>query len=77
MTDRFYSALYRKLLDPGLASSQRQAMFLNLIFQATKDDEDLNRVRVSIIKFGAASSFLFSFVIMILHICMKTPMSSP
>ncbi|XP_063959012.1 CCAAT/enhancer-binding protein zeta-like isoform X2 [Lytechinus pictus] len=43
--DRFYSALYRKLLDPHLSSSPRHAMFLNLLYQTLKSDDVLNRVK--------------------------------
>ncbi|XP_071512125.1 CCAAT/enhancer-binding protein zeta-like [Diadema antillarum] len=43
--DRFYSALYRKLLDPQLSTSPRHAMFLNLLFQTLKEDEVFNRVK--------------------------------
>ncbi|XP_030854891.1 CCAAT/enhancer-binding protein zeta [Strongylocentrotus purpuratus] len=43
--DRFYSALYRKLLDPHLSSSPRHAMFLNLLYQTLKSDDVINRVK--------------------------------
>uniref|UniRef100_A0A1B6DE74 CCAAT/enhancer-binding protein zeta n=1 Tax=Clastoptera arizonana TaxID=38151 RepID=A0A1B6DE74_9HEMI len=46
--NRFYCALYKKLLDPHLAGSAHQAMFLNLLFKALNSDEDLGRVRVFI-----------------------------
>ena len=46
--ERFYSALYRKLLDPQLSTSPRHAMFLNLLFQTLKEDEVVNRVKVSL-----------------------------
>lgn len=46
VSDRFYSALYKKLLDPQLATSSQQALFLSLVYKALKKDEDINRVRV-------------------------------
>ncbi|PNF43787.1 hypothetical protein B7P43_G09744 [Cryptotermes secundus] len=46
VSDRFYSALYKKLLDPQLATSSHQALFLSLMFKALKKDEDVHRVRV-------------------------------
>ena len=45
VTDRFYSALYKKILDPGLTSSSKQVMFLNLLYKAMKADHSENRVR--------------------------------
>lgn len=43
---RFYSTLYKKLLDPKLATSSHQALFLSLVFKALKKDGDIHRVRV-------------------------------
>lgn len=37
--------LRRKLLDPGLASSSRQNMFLNLLYKSLKADIVLRRVK--------------------------------
>ncbi|XP_075993392.1 CCAAT/enhancer-binding protein zeta isoform X2 [Genypterus blacodes] len=45
VSDRYYAALYRKLLDPGLSSSSRQSMFLNLLFKSLKADIVLRRVK--------------------------------
>ncbi|PWA28266.1 hypothetical protein CCH79_00019700 [Gambusia affinis] len=45
VSDRFYVALYRKLLDPGLAASPRQNLFLNLLFKALKADVAPRRVK--------------------------------
>ncbi|XP_027896720.1 CCAAT/enhancer-binding protein zeta isoform X2 [Xiphophorus couchianus] len=45
VSDRFYVALYRKLLDPGLAASPRQSLFLNLLFKALKADVAPRRVK--------------------------------
>jgi len=45
VTDRFYSALYRKLLDPAFAQSSKQVMFLNLLFNSIRKDASLPRVR--------------------------------
>ncbi|KAJ9588204.1 hypothetical protein L9F63_018425, partial [Diploptera punctata] len=43
VSDRFYSALYKKLLDPQLATSSQQALFLSVVYKALKKDEDINR----------------------------------
>ncbi|XP_035986300.1 CCAAT/enhancer-binding protein zeta isoform X2 [Fundulus heteroclitus] len=48
VSDRFYVALYRKLLDPGLAASSRQNLFLNLLYKALKADVALRRVKAFI-----------------------------
>lgn len=45
VSDRYYGALYRKLLDPGLSSSSRQSMFLNLLYKSVKADIVLRRVK--------------------------------
>ncbi|GAA5909236.1 hypothetical protein JCM5296_006103 [Sporobolomyces johnsonii] len=44
ISDRFYRALYASLQDPRLASSSKQALYLNLVFRATKHDQDAMRV---------------------------------
>uniref|UniRef100_A0A3P9IFE8 CCAAT enhancer binding protein zeta n=1 Tax=Oryzias latipes TaxID=8090 RepID=A0A3P9IFE8_ORYLA len=45
ISDRFYSTVYRKMLDPGLSSSSRQNMFLNLLYKSLKADVVLRRVK--------------------------------
>ncbi|XP_052442758.1 CCAAT/enhancer-binding protein zeta [Carassius gibelio] len=45
ISDRYYVALYRKLLDPGLSSSSRKSMFLNLLYKSLKSDIVLRRVK--------------------------------
>lgn len=45
ITDRFYRVLYDSLLDPRLEASSKQAMYLNLIFQALKADSEPERVK--------------------------------
>lgn len=41
---RFYRTLYESLLDPRLALSSKQGIYLNLLFKALKDDIDKPRV---------------------------------
>lgn len=48
---RYYRALYATLLDSRLASSSKQAMFLNLLFKSLKVDQDLIRVRAFVKRF--------------------------
>ncbi|XP_043076110.1 CCAAT/enhancer-binding protein zeta [Puntigrus tetrazona] len=45
ISDRYYVALYRKLLDPGLSSSSKKSMFLNLLYKSLKSDIVLRRVK--------------------------------
>ncbi|NXN94387.1 CEBPZ protein, partial [Rhinopomastus cyanomelas] len=45
VSDRYYSALYKKLLDPALATCSKPSMFLNLIYKSLKADVVLRRVR--------------------------------
>jgi len=48
VTDRFYTALYKKVLDPALPTSSKQVMFLNLLYKALKSDPSLERVKAFI-----------------------------
>ncbi|GMF93342.1 unnamed protein product [Aspergillus oryzae] len=43
--DRFYRTLYESLLDPRLATSSKQALYLNLLFKALKSDVNARRVK--------------------------------
>ncbi|CAL8312377.1 unnamed protein product [Lota lota] len=45
VSDRYYVALYKKLLDPGLTACSRQSMFLNLLYKSLKADVVLRRVK--------------------------------
>jgi len=45
-SDRYFMALYRKLLDPALQSSNKITLFLNLLFKSLKNDEMEKRVQV-------------------------------
>ncbi|XP_041105380.1 CCAAT/enhancer-binding protein zeta [Polyodon spathula] len=45
VSDRYYVALYKKLLDPGLAVCSKQSMFLNLLYKSLKADIVLRRVK--------------------------------
>ena len=42
---RFYRTLYESLLDPRLITSSKQALYLNLLFRALKNDIDVRRVK--------------------------------
>ncbi|KAG8853044.1 hypothetical protein FRB96_008422 [Tulasnella sp. 330] len=44
ISDRFYRTLYESLLDPRLVMSSKQAMYLNLLFKATKLDNNHGRL---------------------------------
>ncbi|OPJ72519.1 CCAAT/enhancer-binding protein zeta [Patagioenas fasciata monilis] len=45
VSDRYYAALYKKLLDPALATCSRPSMFLNLVYKSLKADVVLRRVK--------------------------------
>ncbi|XP_056422944.1 CCAAT/enhancer-binding protein zeta [Hyla sarda] len=45
VSNRYFAALYRKLLDPGLSQGSKQTMFLNLLFKSMKADVVLRRVK--------------------------------
>ena len=42
--DRFYRTLYESLLDPRLLTTSKQAMYLNLLYRALKQDTNVKRV---------------------------------
>ncbi|WCJ35106.1 CCAAT/enhancer-binding protein zeta [Euphorbia peplus] len=44
VSDRFYRALYAKLLDPAAMSSSKVEMFISLVMRATKSDVNLKRL---------------------------------
>lgn len=44
-SDRFYRTLYESLLDPRVALSSKQSLYLNLLYKALKDDLNLKRVK--------------------------------
>ncbi|XP_067901411.1 CCAAT/enhancer-binding protein zeta [Heterodontus francisci] len=48
ISNRYYVALYRKLLDPELAQYSKQAMFLNLLYKSLKSDVVLCRIKAFI-----------------------------
>lgn len=48
VSDRFYSALYRKLYDRRILCTSHQAMLLNLIYRALLKDENIGRVKTFI-----------------------------
>ncbi|NWU90272.1 CEBPZ protein, partial [Upupa epops] len=45
VSDRYYAALYRKLLDPALASCSKPSLFLNLVYKSLKADVVSRRVK--------------------------------
>ncbi|RDW76450.1 RNA-binding ribosome biosynthesis protein MAK21 [Aspergillus mulundensis] len=44
-TDRFYRTLYESLLDPRVATSSKQSLYLNLLFKALKNDVNAKRIK--------------------------------
>lgn len=51
IADRYYRTLYASLHDPRLASSSKQAMYLNLFFKSLKSDENGERVKAMVRRF--------------------------
>ena len=51
LADRYYRTLYASLLDARLASSNKQAMYLNLLFKSLKADKNLVRVKAFVRRF--------------------------
>ncbi|KAL6239869.1 hypothetical protein BDW75DRAFT_197582 [Aspergillus navahoensis] len=44
-SDRFYRTLYESLLDPRVATSSKQSLYLNLLFKALKNDVNTRRIK--------------------------------
>ncbi|KAJ5568700.1 Ribosome biogenesis protein NOC1 [Penicillium hetheringtonii] len=44
-SDRFYRTLYESLLDPRVATSSKQSLYLNLLFKSLKNDLNVRRVK--------------------------------
>ncbi|RDX44650.1 CBF-domain-containing protein [Lentinus brumalis] len=51
LRDRFYRTLYASLTDPRLGTSNKQALYLNLLFKALKADHDISRVAAFVRRF--------------------------
>ncbi|KAI1789313.1 CBF-domain-containing protein [Ganoderma leucocontextum] len=66
--DRFYRTLYASLIDPRLSVSNKQALYLNLVFKALKADHDSVRVAAFVRRFvqmlasGAGAAGAVEFV---------------
>ena len=43
--DRFYRTLYESLLDPRVATSSKQTLYLNLLYKTLKSDLNVRRVK--------------------------------
>ena len=46
--DRFYRTLYESLLDPRVATTSKQVLYLNLLYKALKNDLNVRRVKAFI-----------------------------
>ena len=64
-SERFYSTLYKKMLDiSGLSnSSAKQALFLNLLYKAMKSDEETNRSVAFVRRLLQSCSYLPSHLV--------------
>jgi len=51
LADRFYRTLYASLTDARLGESNKQAMYLNLLFKALKADQNIERVKAFVRRF--------------------------
>jgi ribosome biogenesis protein MAK21 len=54
IADRYYRTLYSSLQDPRLASSSKQAMYLNLLFKSIKADKNFERAVAFVRRFVQA-----------------------
>ncbi|XP_058793340.1 CCAAT/enhancer-binding protein zeta [Phymastichus coffea] len=56
-SNRFYSAFYRKLLDPQIGVANKRAVFLNLLFRVMKNDPSILRLHAYIKRVLQISAF--------------------
>ncbi|KAM0793697.1 hypothetical protein ACM66B_001122 [Microbotryomycetes sp. NB124-2] len=78
ISDRFYRTLYGSLHDPRLASSSKQALYLNLLFKAVKQDKQLPRVmafvkRLMQVMFGLDVVFILGSLFIVGELMSTTP----
>lgn len=67
VSSRFYSALYKKLIDPKLLTTTHQAMLLSLIFKAILKDTEIVRIKVFVKRLLQVSLRIF-FMHILIHI---------
>lgn len=70
--------LCRKLLDPGLASSSRQNMFLNLLYKSLKADVALRRIKAFVkrllqVSAGQSASFVCGALFLVSELMKAKP----
>ncbi|KAL1517383.1 hypothetical protein ABEB36_001152 [Hypothenemus hampei] len=58
MADRYYAALYKKLVDPKLLTTTHQAMLLSLLYKAMNKDTQIGRVKMFIKRLFQISLFV-------------------
>ncbi|KAK4050449.1 RNA-binding ribosome biosynthesis protein mak21 [Microbotryomycetes sp. JL201] len=78
ISDRFYRTLYASLHDSRLASSSKQALYLNLLFKAVKQDKHLPRVmafvkRLMQVMFGLDVVFILGSLFIVSELMSSTP----
>lgn len=78
-SNRFYTALYASLHDPRLTHSSKQALYLNLVFRATKADKDPSRVaafvkRLIQILFGMETTFVLGALYIVGEVRLSRPL---
>ncbi|GAA5981184.1 hypothetical protein JCM11641_003139 [Rhodosporidiobolus odoratus] len=78
IADRFYRALYNSLHDPRLTHSSKQALYLNLVFRATKADKDNARVaafvkRLLQVLAGMETTFVLGALFVVGELIATTP----
>ncbi|XP_065175034.1 CCAAT/enhancer-binding protein zeta-like [Sycon ciliatum] len=78
LSDRFYCALYSKLMDHRLVASSKQSVFMNLLYKAIKADPRISRVKAFIKRVLQVCnmmppSFVCGALFMISQLCTDQP----
>ncbi|CAD5120512.1 DgyrCDS9078 [Dimorphilus gyrociliatus] len=74
ISDRYYMALYRKMLDPALKNSSKQVQFLNILFKSIRKDTSEKRVKAFVKRLLAiccvnSPNFICGALLIVSEIC--------
>ncbi|XP_014674207.1 PREDICTED: CCAAT/enhancer-binding protein zeta-like [Priapulus caudatus] len=78
LSDRFYTVLYKKLSEPGLKTSSKQMMFLNLVFKSMLKDVVVKRLQAFLkrllqISAYQAPNFICGVLLLVSELLKKRP----
>ncbi|KAL7293378.1 hypothetical protein TKK_0013144 [Trichogramma kaykai] len=73
LSGRFYSAFYKKLLDPAIGTAAKKSVFLNLLYRVMRNDESIPRIQAFIKRILQVSlHFSANMICAILYVISQT-----